>query len=186
MMTAPPGGKPMVRPCLLVAAALLATTAVAAPVPNTKEAKRKEMDRLYGILQYYGPTSAVAGLLPLSAMPADDVVPYLASKLKPVKLTEERAKELIADLGSDDMKVAEAAFEEMRYFDTRLVMTPQDAFALAPQGPARQRLVAAWEGYRIDHYADSKLEITKGPSRILTARSNRGCTSAWRRTRRAR
>jgi hypothetical protein len=149
----------MVRSCLLVAAVLFATSALAAPVPNTKEAKRKEMDRLHGILQHYGPTSAVAGLLPLSAMPADDVVPYIAGKLKPLKLTEERAKELIADLGSEKKEVYEAAFEEMKYFDTRLVMTPQDAFALAPQGPARQRLAAAWDGYPIDQYADAKLEI---------------------------
>ncbi len=151
----------MPRPCLLVAVALFTTSALAAPVPNTKEAKKREMDRLYGILQYYGPTSAVAGLLPMSAMPADDVLPYLAAKLKPLKLTEERAKQLIADLGSNDMKVVEAAFEEMAYFDTRLVMTPQAAFELAPQGVARQRLAAAWEGRPIVEYADSKLEITR-------------------------
>jgi hypothetical protein len=151
----------MVRSCLLVVSILLTTTAPAAPVPNLKEAKKREMDRHYEALRYHGPTSAVAGLLPLVAMPVDDVVSYLAAKLKPLMLNEERAKQLIADLGSDDKKVVEAAFEEMAYFDTRLAMTPQAAFELAPQGVARQRLAAAWQGRQIDEYADSKLEIQK-------------------------
>jgi hypothetical protein len=53
---------------------------------------------------------------------SSDAVPFLKEKLKPLKLTKERAAKLITDLASVDEKVATAAFAEMRYFDPRLAV----------------------------------------------------------------
>jgi len=129
------GGRGMFRTKLLAAVFLAAvgTAAVflpgwgttpppvaqAAPVPKDEEAKKKAIEELWADLASADEQTACRALLKLRFM---DVEGLLADKLKPLKLSEERAKELLANLGSDDEKTWKAAYEELSYLDPRLAL----------------------------------------------------------------
>jgi hypothetical protein len=72
----------------------------------------------------------------------DDAVAYLKGKLRPLKLSKERAKELLADLGGQDEEAARAAFEEFTYFDPRLAFGDEELRDAFLDRPASRRLGA--------------------------------------------
>lgn len=117
---------------------------LATPVPTLKPSKQ-ELDKWYSLLSIHGNDSATHGLLPLAAQRPEDVVPYLAEKLKPLALTERQARDIVANLASEDRRMVKAAFELTTYLDVRLALTPQEAFENSSQ-EVRRRLVAAWDG----------------------------------------
>lgn len=148
--------------------------ASAAPVPTSKPSKQ-ELDKWYSLLSIHGNDSATRGLLPLAAQRPEDVVPYLAEKLKPLTLTERQARDIVANLASEDRRMVKAAFELTTYLDVRLALTPQEAFENSSQ-EVRRRLVAAWEGLpfkspggetRKEPYSDFNCEIVTWAPRQL-------------------
>jgi len=143
----PGGGGPMV---------LVAT---AAPVPKESlEVKSKKLEELWGLLSAQDEAVSSRALLEMSARPKADVVVFLAGKLKPLKLAEEHAKKLLADLGHEKEEVAKAAFDELSYFDPRLVLTVDSVLKELPAGRHRQRVAALLLGGDLDSYVDCKVE----------------------------
>jgi hypothetical protein len=142
---------------------------IAAPLPNVKEANKKKIDLAVLWMQHPLPGNGVSGILTLCDLPEVDVLKHFKEQIKPLKLTEERAKELIAQLGSKNDDEAMQAFEELRVLDLRLAMKPTKAFDHAPQGVIRQRLTAALEmyGYDMDRYKWCKINFTTGAMKQL-------------------
>jgi hypothetical protein len=128
--------------------------AQAAPIPKESPVvKGKKLEELWAMLLAQDEAVASRALLEMSARPKAEVVAFVAGKLKPLKLTEERALKLIADLGSDNDDVAKAALEEAHYFDLRLGVTLEAALAGIPEGVHRQRVLAALTQGGLDTYA---------------------------------
>lgn len=71
---------------------------------------------------------------------------FFADKLKPLKLTEERAKELLADLGSEDEKTWKAAYEELSDLDPRLALNVPDIVKDSKGQAYDERLSALLDG----------------------------------------
>jgi hypothetical protein len=115
-------------------------SAAPAPQPNPQKL-RKELDKLWADLLSADELSTGRALLKLAARPRD-AVPYLKEKLRPLKLSKERAKQLLVDLGSDDEKTARAAFDEFLYFDPRLALGDEELRDALLDRPASRRLGA--------------------------------------------
>ena len=152
---------------LLLLLTTLATGLMAAPLPNVKEANKKKIDQACLWLQQPWPGTATNGVLNLCDLPEADVLKLFKERIKPLKLSEERAKELIAQLGSKSDDEAKSAFDELCVLDVRLAMKPTKAFEFAPQGIIRQRLTAAMEMYggNMDRYQWCKIDFRSGAMR---------------------
>ncbi len=97
---------------LVIAIALLAGTATAAPVLEAKLTKEQadEFDRLWDAAKWRA-ADRVHLYCRLVKQPTV-AVEYLTGHLPPMKLSEAEAKELIEALGSDDEKVWKKAFRD--------------------------------------------------------------------------
>lgn len=116
------GVGPVVVAMLLMSSMLVQ----AAPVPKMNpEQIRKELDAAWAELLSADEQTAGRALLRFASH-RDDAVEYLKTKLHPLRLTKERAAQLLADLGGDDEKAAQAAFLELTYFDPRLALGDQE------------------------------------------------------------
>ncbi len=101
----------------------------------------------------------------------DAAVEYLVRKLPVMELTERRAKQLIADLGSDDEKTWKAAFSELVIFDVRLAMSLGDAISLAETKNQQDRLGAILFGYvNPDEIPADLIRFDAEPCKILEHR----------------
>ncbi len=137
----------------------------AAPVPaESAEVKTKKLEELWTMLLAHTESISARALLELSSRPAKEVVPFLAAKLKPLKLTEVRAKKLVADLGEEKAGAAEAAFQELSYFQPVLVLDVGAMLKDLPDGLHRQRLAALLSGRFIDSYAGTTIEYASSAS----------------------
>ncbi len=115
-----------------------ATLGQAAPLPKPDPEKiRKELDTAWEALLSEDEQTAGRALL-CFASHKEDAVDYIKSKLKPLKLTKERACQLLADLVSGDDQVSKAAFEEFKYFDPRLVLDDKQLREALLDKPARR------------------------------------------------
>jgi hypothetical protein len=74
-----------------------------------------------------------------------EAVKFFGKNLRPVKLTADGAKKLLAKLFSDDLDEMRAALREIDLIDFRLVMTLEDAWKEAKTAAHRCRLVAAMQ-----------------------------------------
>jgi hypothetical protein len=108
-------------------------------------------------------------LLELSARPKADVTAFLAGKLKPLKLTEDRAKKLLADLGDEKEETAKAAFDELSYFDPRLALPVDDMLKDLPAGRHRERVASLLLGTGLDGLAGCKVEYNSAA--VMAARN---------------
>jgi RNA polymerase sigma factor (sigma-70 family) len=132
----------------------MAMAAMAAPEPKESlEVKTKKLEELWSLLLSREEAVSSRAMLELSARPKADAVIFLAEKLKPLTLTEDRARKLLADLGSEKEQVVNAAFEELSVFDPRLVLEVGDILKDVPDGVHRQRIVALLLGQAMDAYA---------------------------------
>ena len=102
---------------------------------------RKELDILWVDLLSADELTAGRALLKFAIRP-DDTVNYLKEKLKPLNLSTERAKQLLAELGGDDEKAMQAAFDEFMYFDPRLALGDEELREALLDRPASRRLGA--------------------------------------------
>jgi hypothetical protein len=143
----------------------------AAPVPKeAPEVRTKKLEELWGLLLVSDEASSTRALLELTARPKADVVAFLDGKLKTLTLTADRARTLLADLGSETPEVATAAFEELSVLDPRLVMTVADVLKDLPDGRHRQRVVAVltnrpldtFEGYSLVYQSAAELSAKFG------------------------
>lgn len=103
-------------------------------------------------------------IFPLTLIPEKELLSFLQKKLKPMKLTKDRAKKLLADLGDETFTVAEAAFEELSYFDPRLAFTPEEIFNDLPEGIQRQRIAAFFLNKSIDELLGCTIAYHSGAS----------------------
>jgi hypothetical protein len=102
----------------------------AAPVPKDEAGKKKpeekaeprpdDVDAQWALLASTDDLVAGRAMLNIRFVAKEK---FFADKLKPLTLTEDRAKELLADLGSDDEKTWKAAYEELSYLDPRLALS---------------------------------------------------------------
>lgn len=119
------------------------STAHAAPVPKESlEVRAKKLEELWAMLIVPDEAVSSRALLELTARPKKDVIPFLADRLKPLKLTAERAKQLLTDLGDDKEEVAKAAFDELSYFDPLLALD-MEGIVKAAEGKTRLQRLAA-------------------------------------------
>ena len=72
-----------------------------------------------------------------------ETVAFLKEKLKPITLSKKDGQKLLAKLFSDDEKEMQAAMKEIQYYDLRLAMSVEDAWAEANSAVRRCRLVKA-------------------------------------------
>jgi hypothetical protein len=77
----------------------------------------------------------------------DAAIAYITKTVKPAKLDEKEAKQLIADLDSKDEAVWRAAARDLRTRDPRLAITFSEAWALAKTDLHRLRLGRTLFGY---------------------------------------
>jgi hypothetical protein len=84
--------------------------------------------------------TATRALLKFSTKPKESIA-FFKSKMVALKIDEAEVKKLITDLGSEDKKVWQAAYEKLEYFDPRLAMSLQQAFDQSNAGVERGRLV---------------------------------------------
>ncbi len=75
----------------------------------------------------------------------EQAVAFLKSRLKPLRLSRKEGEAILEKLFSEDPKSWRAALRELRYFDIRLAMPMQEAWALAKTADDRCRLVLAQE-----------------------------------------
>jgi len=116
--------------------------ALAAPLPKPRpEQMRRELDALWTDLLSADELIAGRAVLKLAGW-QDKAVDYLKAKLRPLKLDKQRAKLLIAELGSQNEKMARTAFEELKYFDPRLALTDKELRKALLDGPESCRLGA--------------------------------------------
>lgn len=145
---------------------------LAAPVPaESAEVKSKKLDELWTML--LSPDEAVASraLLELASRPKGEVTIFLGAKLPPLKVTKDRAEKLVAELGDDKVEVAQKAFDALREFDPRMILTVEEMLKNIPEGRQQLRLMSLLIGAALDSYDNCKL--TYRTSQSETAKSGR-------------
>lgn len=144
------------RPLALTLLLASGTSTPAAPVPKpSPEQLREELDAAWADLLSADEQVAGRALLRLASRPAE-AVEYLKERLRPLKLTKERATKLLADLGCQDEKLARAAFEELGYFDPRLALGDEEIRDALLDKPASRRLGAVLCDLPIDGLSGEK------------------------------
>lgn len=100
--------------------------------------KKQTLEQLWANLEKSDPEAARA-LLALS-MRAKEIVPLLATELKPLRVDPDWLAVRLERLGSKEDDVWKPAFEELEYFDPRLSKTLEDLMNDVTKNPARSRL----------------------------------------------
>ena len=72
---------------------------------------------------------------------ANEAVPFLKDKMKPLTISSDHVKALLLKLNNADEHVWKPAFEELMYFDPRLAIELPDLMEHVTDSPARQRMV---------------------------------------------
>jgi hypothetical protein len=130
------------RPLVVVALVFSASHLPAAPLPTpSPEQVRKELDVLWGDLLSADELTAAHAMLQFATR-TEHAVNYLKEKLSPLKLSKERASQLLADLAGDDEKAQRAAFDEFTYFDPRLALGDKELREALLDRPVSRRLGA--------------------------------------------
>src|SRR5262249_12548298 len=96
--------------------------------------------------------AASAAVIKLFKTP-ETTVPFLKTKLTPLKLEPDRCKELLRDLGSEEERVWKSAWETLDYLDPRLAIDLPTLMRDVTDVPSRTRMVELCS----DREADSLL-----------------------------
>lgn len=174
----------------LVAIATMTSDPVHAQSPNATISP-ETMTELWSHLLESEPTSTRA-ILRL-AKHRESVTKFLATKLSPLKATEQDLLDLIAQLGSDDEQIWRAAYQKLNYFDPRLAMGLEEVLSLesVQEYPARHRLVDVLSGRSVDasysatsqHYKFIKLIKHEGDEggffNFCGSETENTCGSSW-------
>jgi hypothetical protein len=136
----------------------------AAPVPKSDvkltDAQTKEMDGLWMKLGKSG-TDAVEATLALAKQPAEATL-YLKPKLRPLKLEEKEAKQLIARLFSEKEEEWKEAERELHHRPPILAMKLPDIWAEAKTPEHKARLAIVLCMLKRNN-ADSEFELVEQP-----------------------
>lgn len=125
-------------------AGFAAPTGTTAPLKPDPAAATRRMEALWVDLEK-GNAEASRALLKLADHPKETVV-FLRDKVTPLKVSPERVRELLGDLGSEDEKTWKKAFEELGYYDPRLAIDLATLMTDVTESPTRQRMVAVLSG----------------------------------------
>ncbi len=147
---------PVVGPAVVAVLLASMVATAAAPVPKSNpDQVRKDLNAAWLDLLSADEQTAGRALLRFASH-HEDSVEYLKGKLRPFKLTKERANKLLADLGGVDEKVAKQAFEEFNYFDPRLALGEQELRDALLEKPASRMLGAVLCDLPIDGLSGEK------------------------------
>ncbi|MEO2089926.1 MAG: hypothetical protein ABGY75_10575 [Gemmataceae bacterium] len=102
----------------------LITSVVAAPVPkDDREAEEKKLEAAWlKLLEVNRLGDHDITLASLRLARSKRMLEFLDRKLHPVRITKDQAEKWLADLGSDDVKVWQTAYDHLFENDPRLVM----------------------------------------------------------------
>ena len=128
----------------ILAAVVVCPVAVPAPTRDGAAVNRKQLEVLWAELEKEEPAAARA-LLRLAARPAD-AVPFVREVLKPLRITPDEVRALLAKLRSNQDDVWRPAFETLEYFDPRLAIDLPTLMNEVTENPARQRMVGVLSG----------------------------------------
>ena len=132
---------------------------IAAHVSNAcAQQGTEELEELWPELEK-SPAEASRAMMKISALPADTVVEFMRDNLKPLKLSQDRAAELLEQLGNEDEETWMAAYEELSYFDPRLAVELPDLMRQVTESPARQRLVEILCGRKLGSLAEKTIQL---------------------------
>jgi hypothetical protein len=109
---------------------------------------RQQFESWWADLEKAEPSCSRA-LLNFSDKP-DQTVAFFKEKLKPLTISADQVKALLAKLGNDDEAVWKPAFDELQYFDPRLAIDIETLMNDVTETPVRQRMVAVLSGYGRD------------------------------------
>ncbi len=111
----------------------------ALPVPEPSPAVHKLFDSACEDLLSADEGTANRALLKFVTRP-DEAIEFLKERLPPLRLTRDRARELLTDLGSDDVRKVRAAYTTFTYLDPRLALKKDELDKALKQRPLSQRL----------------------------------------------
>jgi hypothetical protein len=131
------------------------------PPPAGPEANTQQhpLDALWADLEGEEPSASLA-LLEFYDRRAESIV-FLHERMKPLKIDEERVKELLGHLGDKNEAVWRPAFEEFEYFDPRLAVGLEALMDQVPDAPARQRIVAVMSGRKPETVEGKEVDLRK-------------------------
>lgn len=140
---------------LAAVSCLIATSILAGDQSKSPDAGRS-VETNWEALLGREPESTRA-ILQLAKTPGE-TIKFLAERLQPLKLTDDRLETLLGDLQSSDDGVWQSAFQELEYFDPRLASGLEDLLRLDSmnQAPARNRLVAVLSGRTTENIINYK------------------------------
>lgn len=156
----------MITATILIAAGVAAVglggtqpVAHAAPVPKESlEVRGKKLEELWAMLTQDEPI-CTRGMLALSARPKQELTAFLADKLKPLKLSEERARKLLTDLGNEKEETAQAAYDELSYFDPRLVLLVDEIMKGFSDGVHQRRVMSLLAQRGLKRFDECEVEF---------------------------
>jgi RNA polymerase sigma factor (sigma-70 family) len=126
--------------------------ATAAPAPKDAEEKKQRLESDWEKLLNTHSTQAV-NLACFRFGRADDVVPFLKAKLRPIDPTEDQSRRWLADLSSDDPELWKPACDGLVEQHPLLVLTFEEAWKVLPEkGVGRKRFaILCFHGYQARH-----------------------------------
>jgi hypothetical protein len=89
----------------------------------------------------------------------NESVAFIKERLKPLTISEDDLKKLIADLGSDDEAVWKAALEKLEYFDPRLTIDLPTLMNTINDQPSRNRMIEMFSGRSVDSLAGKNVTL---------------------------
>ena len=138
---------------------LVAVSTPAAPVPKVT-APLADADRLWQRCSYLRLWTAES-VCRFLAEP-EKAVAFLRTKMPPLLLSKARAKQLIAQLGSEKAATWSAASEELRVLDPRLAMSLTDAWDLATIPVQQSRLACVLAGGEYPGWEQCRIRLQEG------------------------
>jgi hypothetical protein len=152
---------------VIVAAVFLAPTAYSSPVrKQASDPVGKQLDEAWEGLLSTEELVASRAMFQFLAHP-EASVPYLQERLPALWLDGKRADQLLADLGSDKPAVARAAFDELAYFDPRLLLRGDDLSGALVNGWSGRRLAAILCDMPMDSLATGDWHFNPADSKTL-------------------
>jgi hypothetical protein len=91
----------------------------------------------------------------------EEAVPFLGSKLKPLKISAAEVRALLLKLGSENPNVWRPAFEELEYFDPRLGIDLETLMDRYKEAPTRQRMVEILSGWKAGLLAGQDVRLRR-------------------------
>lgn len=126
-------------------------------VASQAKVSRQQLEALWSDL--YGDDPAAATAVIKLYKNADASVPFLKEKLQPLDLDADECRQLLNELGSNDEKLWQAAWEKLDYLDPRLAIDLETLMKEVTEVPARTRMVELCSQRQADSLAGKNVSI---------------------------